>query len=87
MVVDLCIEPKDEEIIGSFFNNDLLPASEPGHMVKKELTKHTSKVVNKNRDVREMVKNISNTYKKECTCVFVEKLSNRLPNTSNTKKE
>ena len=47
-------------IIGSFLNflnNDLLPASEqPGHVIKKKKTKHNLKVVNKNRDIREMLK-------------------------------
>ena len=56
VVADLYIEPKDKDIIGSFFNKDLLHASEPGHVVQKEITKHTSKVVNENRDIREMVK-------------------------------
>ena len=56
VVADLYIEPKDKDIIGSFFNKDLLHASGPGHVVQKEITKHTSKVVNKNRDIREMVK-------------------------------
>ena len=47
-------------IIGSFLNflnNDLLPALEqPGHVIKKKKPKHTLKVVNKNRDIREMLK-------------------------------
>ena len=46
MIADLYIEPKDEVAIRRFFNSDLLPASEPGHVVKKIKT-NTSKVVNK----------------------------------------
>ena len=46
MVADLYIKPKNEVITGSLFNNDLLPASEPEHVVKKE--KKMSTVVNKN---------------------------------------
>lgn len=46
MVADLYINPKNEVITGSLFNNDLLPASEPGHVVKKE--KKMSTVANKN---------------------------------------
>ena len=36
MVADLYIKPKNEVITGSLFNNDLLPESEPGHVVKEK---------------------------------------------------